>query len=82
MNLNILKRPMSTEKSTVALSLGKYTFEVDPRAKKIEIAKAIEKTFGVHVKGIQTIVAKGKKKAIVNLTKGEKIDIFELPTEK
>jgi len=93
MNLTILKRPISTEKSTAVSSLGKYVFEVDRRAAKPQIAKAIENTFGVHVKGVQTITVRGKKrrigrtrkeikksdwkKAIVELAEGEKIDVFE-----
>lgn len=89
----VLKRPLVTEKSTLSLSKGKYTFEVDRQATKKEITKAVEDTFGVHVKGVQTITGRGKKrrigrtrveirrpdwkKAIVQLAEGEKIDIFE-----
>lgn len=89
----VLKRPLVTEKSTLSLSKGKYTFEVDRQATKKEITKAVEDTFGVHVKGVQTITKRGKtrrigrariktlqsdwKKAIVQLAEGEKIDIFE-----
>lgn len=77
----VLKRPLVTEKSTLSLSEGKYTFEVDRQATKKEIAKAVEDTFGVHVKGVQTIRIKTLqsdwKKAIVQLAEGEKIDIFE-----
>lgn len=81
--IHILKRPLVTEKSTLSLSKGKYTFEVTRRATKKEIIQAVEDTYGVHVKGIQTITGRGKKrrigwkKAIVQLAEGEKIDIFE-----
>lgn len=77
----VLKRPLVTEKSTLSLSKGKYTFEVDRQATKKEITKAVEDTFGVHVKGVKTIRIKTLqsdwKKAIVQLAEGEKIDIFE-----
>lgn len=91
-NLQVLKRPIITEKSMNASAEGKYTFEVDTQARKDEIAKAVEKAFGVHVKGLTTITVHGKtrrtgrkrkvvaasptKKAIVRLTAGEKIDVF------
>lgn len=79
----------STDKS---LKEGKYTFKVAPSATKTEIKKAVERFFKVNVKGVQTIKVKGKshrvgrlrretksadwKKAIVQLAKGEKIDVF------
>lgn len=94
----ILKRPVITEKSLAAASLGKYTFAVSGKAKKGEIAKAIEKTFGVHVVSVKTVNLKGKKrrvgprrrivatsfltKAIVELLPGEKIDLFTVPGQE
>lgn len=81
--IHILKRPLVTEKSTLSLSKGKYTFQVDRRATKKEIIKAIEDTYEVHIIGLQTITRRGKKrkiswkKTIVQLAEGEKIDIFE-----
>lgn len=88
----ILKRPIITEKSLALSSGGKYTFEVDNKASKKEIAKAIESAFGVHVIDLKTVNLKGKKrrfgpkrkeitmqatkKAIAQLVEGEKIDLF------
>ena len=48
---NILVRPLITEKMTniSAENAGKYGFLVSPKANKIEIKKAIEKKFEVHV---------------------------------
>lgn len=81
---DVIKKPIITEKSTQATALAKYAFEVDRRANKKEIAQAVEKFFGVHPQKVWTATTpdKGrqtskKKKAIVQLAEGEKIDLFE-----
>ncbi|MFN3301549.1 MAG: 50S ribosomal protein L23 [Patescibacteria group bacterium] len=85
----ILIRPIITEKASLLEKEGKYTFEVSPKANKIEIKKAIEKIYKVKPLKINIIKLKGKqvrsgwisgrrknwKKAIVTLRKGEKIDL-------
>lgn len=78
MNLaKVIKKPIITEKSTEATKLGRYTFEVDKRANKIQIAQAVGKSFDVHPQKVWTLGAKGgRKKAIVQLAEGEKIDAF------
>ena len=43
--LEIIKAPVITEKSQNAVSKGKYTFKVDPKANKLEIKEAIEEIF-------------------------------------
>jgi large subunit ribosomal protein L23 len=59
----ILIRPLITEKmTTLAADQGKYGFLVNPKSNKIEIAKAIEKKFNVHVTEIRTINHPGKTK--------------------
>lgn len=87
--LEIIKAPVITEKSGVINQNGKYVFKVDHRASKTEIKMAIEKIFNVHVKAIQTITVKPKKKrvgrysgftnrakkAIVTLAEGEDIKL-------
>jgi len=87
--LEIIKAPVVTEKSQVALQDGKYTFKVDPRANKTEIKLAIEKIFNVKVESVRTINVKPKKrrvgrytgltnrtkKAIVTLKDGQSIDL-------
>ena len=45
----VIVRPVVTEKSNDGLQEGKYTFEVNKKATKVEIAKAVEKLFGVKV---------------------------------
>lgn len=59
----ILIRPLITEKMTnISADQGKYGFLVAPRANKIEIAKAVEKKFNVHVTEVRTINHPGKVK--------------------
>ncbi|MEK6571731.1 MAG: 50S ribosomal protein L23 [Bacteroidota bacterium] len=59
----ILKRPLVTEKMTTLQDKGQYAFEVDTDANKVEIARAIEKTFNVTVESIRTLMFKGKTKS-------------------
>lgn len=51
-----------TEKATALSNLGKYVFEVSKTANKIEIAKAIEKMYGVNVASVDTMRVIGRKK--------------------
>ena len=88
----IIKRPLITEKTSIQKELyNQLTFEVDRRANRIEIRRAIETVFNVRVAGVKTIQVTGKikqrgriigkrrdwKKAIVKLMPGERIDFFE-----
>ena len=53
MNLyDVIKKPVITEKSMIALEAGKYTFEVDTRAHKLLIKQAVEAAFDVKVKNV------------------------------
>ncbi len=90
-NLSILRRPVVTEKSTLLQEKGKYVFEVDDRANKIQVRRAVEDAFDVKVTGVNIMRVRGKskrfgpresvrrswKKAIVTLAQGETITIFE-----
>ena len=88
----IIKRPLITEKTSIQKELyNQLTFEVDRRANRIEIKRAIETAFNVRVSAVKTIQVTGKikqrgrilgkrrdwKKAIVKLMPGERIDFFE-----
>lgn len=42
---------------------GKYAFEVDLKANKLEIGKAIEKMYGVNVESVNTIRVFGKRRS-------------------
>ena len=67
----IIVRPVITEKSNDEMQSGKYTFEVNKKATKVEIANAVEKLFEVKVLKVNTMTVKGKtsdwKKAIVTI---------------
>ncbi|MBA4603171.1 50S ribosomal protein L23 [Thermoactinomyces mirandus] len=90
---DIIRRPVITEASTDLMEDKKYVFEVDPRANKVEVKKAVEEIFGVKVEKVNTMRVKGKikrygrysgrtpekKKAIVTLTDDSKaIEMFEV----
>ena len=61
--MSILKRPIVTEKMTGLNKQGKYAFEVDLKANKLEIGKAIEKMYGVNVASVNTIRVFGKRRS-------------------
>mgnify|MGYP004615285945 FL=1 len=53
---DVIKKPIITEKSVCATTLGQYTFEVVQNATKIEIAQAVELAFpGRKVKKVRTV---------------------------
>ena len=53
---DIIKRPIITEKSMMANTMGQYTFEVKEDATKVEIAQAVELAFpGRKVKKVRTV---------------------------
>ena len=59
---DILISPLITEKMTNLTTKGKFGFLVNTSANKIEITKAIEKRFEVHVTSVRTINHPGKMK--------------------
>ena len=89
---DIIKRPVITERSSEFADKLKYVFEVDIKANKTEIKRAVEEIFKVKVAKVNTmrVPAKPKtfgryrgytsewKKAIVQLAEGSKpLDFFE-----
>ena len=60
----VIIRPVVTEKSNDELQQGKYTFEVNKKATKVDIAKAVEKLFEVKVLKVNTMTVKGKEKRV------------------
>tara|TARA_Y100001954_G_scaffold169814_1_gene180513 strand:- start:233 stop:556 length:324 start_codon:yes stop_codon:yes gene_type:complete len=60
--INILIRPIFTEKMSRLEEERKYSFQVMPHANKLEIKKAIELKFGVNVEKVSTSNRIGKKK--------------------
>ena len=89
---DLIKRPLITEKTNIQKDVAnQVTFEVDRRANRVEIKKAIESIFKVNVVSVRTMQVKGKrkqrgriigkrrdwKKAVVTLGPGERIEFFE-----
>lgn len=89
---DVVKKPLITEKSTIQKEANnQLTFEVDRKANKVEIRRAVEKIFSVRVLDVRTVQMKAKvkrfgrtigkrrnwKKAIVTLAKGEHVEFFE-----
>ena len=60
----VIIKPIVTERSSMGLQEGKYTFKVNKKATKVDIAKAVEKLFGVKVLKVNTIIVKGKEKRV------------------
>jgi large subunit ribosomal protein L23 len=59
----ILIRPIITEKADLLSErLQKYSFVVDRRANKLEIARAVEERYSVNVESVNTMVMPGKQK--------------------
>jgi large subunit ribosomal protein L23 len=88
----IIKRPLITEKTSIQKeTANQLSFEVDRKANRVEIRRAIEKIFNVRVDAVRTMQITGKvkrrgrtlgkrrdwKKAVVRLKPGERIDFFE-----
>ncbi|MFB4165930.1 50S ribosomal protein L23 [Alteribacillus sp. JSM 102045] len=89
---DVIKRPVITERSADLMDEKKYTFEVDVKANKTQIKKAIEEIFEVKVEKVNTLNYKGKfrrfgrytgykpkrKKAVVTLTAdSQELEFFE-----
>ncbi len=87
----VIKRPILTEKSNyLGDELGRYTFEVDVRANKLQVKEAVETVFSVTVTGVRIMNVRGKqrrlgrytgrtpdwKKAVVTLAPGQSIDFL------
>mgnify|MGYP001801614844 FL=1 len=61
---DIIRRPLITEKATIALENNQYTYEVAPKATKPQIKNAIEKLFDVTVVNISTQNPPRKKRRV------------------
>ncbi|NNE88016.1 MAG: 50S ribosomal protein L23 [Rhizobiales bacterium] len=86
---DVIRKPIITEKATMASENGAVVFEVAIDATKPQIKDAVEGLFGVKVKAVNTTITKGKvkrfrgqlgkrknvKKAYVTLEEGNTIDV-------
>ncbi len=88
----VIIRPVISERSYNLIETeGQYTFQVDKRANKNQIKRAVEGAFDVSVSRVNTANVKSKpkrqgltrgrtatwKKAVVKLAPGESIELFE-----
>ena len=88
----VIIRPVISEKSyNLIETQNQYTFQVDRRANKNQIKRAVEEAFDVKVDKVNTVNVKSKpkrqgftrgrtsswKKAVVRLAEGERIELFE-----
>ena len=60
----VLRRPIITEKASLASVNGQYVFQVAMDATKAEIKAAVEQLFSVDVKAVNSSIAKGKTKRV------------------
>jgi large subunit ribosomal protein L23 len=86
---DVIRKPIITEKATMASENGAVVFEVAIGSNKPQIKQAVEELFGVKVKAVNTTITKGKtkrfrgrpgtrkdvKKAYVTLEEGNTIDV-------
>ena len=86
----VIRTPVVTEKATAGNELNRYSFEVDRRATKTDIKRAVEELYKVRVIGVNTIVRKAAarryryglvagaitKRAIVRIHKDDKIELL------
>ena len=86
---DIIRRPIITEKATMASENGTVAFEVSINSTKTQIKNAIQNLFNVKVNSVNTLIIKGKvkrfrgklgkrrdlKKAYVTLAEGNTIDV-------
>jgi large subunit ribosomal protein L23 len=90
--LDVVLRPMITEKATELGGANKYLFEVRRDANKVQIKEAVQKGFDVRVLSVNVINMKGKprrvrgnrikhrpdwKKAVVTVAPEDKIELFQ-----
>ena len=86
---DVIRKPIITEKATMASENGAVVFEVAIDSNKPQIKQAVEELFGVKVKAVNTTITNGKnkrfrgrpgtrkdvKKAYVTLEEGNTIDV-------
>ena len=86
---DVIRKPIITEKATMASEAGAVVFEVAIDSNKPQIKEAVEALFGAKVKAVNTTITKGKtkrfrgmmgrrkdvKKAYVTLEDGNTIDV-------
>ena len=94
--INVTLKPVITEKSMNLASKGVYMFDVNSKANKPLVAKAVKEQFKVDAEAVRISITKGKikrfkgvegqrkdnKRAFVTIKKGQTIPAFETSTEE
>jgi len=99
--MNTPLKPHITEKAYATISeekgaVSQYTFKIARTLTKTDVKRQVEKTFNVHVEGVQIVnlpskqryyrghkgSTQARKKAIVRLRAGEKIAAFTVETQE
>jgi large subunit ribosomal protein L23 len=70
---DVIRRPLITEKNTRLMEGGQYSFEVATEANKIQIRHAVEQTFNVKVKAVNTMNVKSKTRSRMASRRGGRI---------
>ena len=91
--MNVILKPVVTEKSVDDMKKGKYSFMVAIGSNKLMVKKEVEKKFNVNVINVAIINVKKRtkktmqrrtvkipafKKAIVKIKEGQKIELFNI----
>lgn len=91
-SFDIIRAPIISEKATIAKEKNKIVLQVDRRASKPEIKKAVEAAFNVKAERVNVSNSKGKpkgwgrfrgrrpgvKKAVVTIKEGSTIEVFDI----
>jgi len=96
--MNIIIRPIITEKSLQLAQKGWYTFQVAKQSRKENVSRAVGELYKVKVLGVRSITVPGKekktgrkrtvkktdswKKALVRLAKDQTISVFSVGEKK
>ncbi len=94
----IVKKPVITEKTVSLSKQNFYTFLVDRKARKPDVAQAVRELFKVDVLSVKLMTIKPQtkqqrtrkgyfkvgamKKAVVSVKAGQKIDLFDVETQR
>jgi len=90
----VIKRPVDTEKTRYLADMNRqYVFEVDRRANKVQVKRAVEEIYDVRVEAVNIMNMPAKlakrwgrrhvvrqpqwKKAVVTVAEGDSIPLFE-----
>jgi large subunit ribosomal protein L23 len=79
---DVIRRPLITEKNTLLMEKGQYTFVVATEANKIQIREAVEKRFNVKVRAVNTLNVKAKAKSRMASRRGGRITGHEAGWKK